>query len=66
MSPAVSVIIGLALIVFLWGIIKYMRASGDEKEMIEGRNMMIYGIIGLFVMVSVLSLTEVFRKTFGI
>ena len=48
------VIAGLALLVFFWGLTKFiMNVSGDEKAVSEGKNLMIWGIIALFVMVSI-------------
>ena len=48
----IPIIIGLALIVFLWGILLYVISKGqDDKD--KARGFMIYGILGLFVMVSV-------------
>src|SRR3989344_2928341 len=43
----------LATAVFLWGIIKYLTAGGDEEKSKEARSMIIWGIIFLAVMVAV-------------
>ena len=53
MRPLVSVIIGLALIYFLWGLVKFISASGDESEVTKGKEAMLWGIIALFVMISI-------------
>lgn len=42
----------LATVVFLYGVVKYVLANGDEKQLASGRSFMIYGLIGLFVMVA--------------
>jgi len=49
----VSIIIGLALVFFLWGVAKFILNSDDPKKVAEGKQVMIWGIIALFVMVSV-------------
>lgn len=49
----------LATIVFLWGVILYITAGGDEEKRKEGRNYIIYGLIGLFVMVAVWGIVNV-------
>jgi type III secretory pathway component EscT len=50
---ALPVLVAIALAVFFWGIIKYLRNAGDPKAAQEGKSIMIYGIIALFVMVSI-------------
>ena len=61
----VPIIIAIALVVFLWGIISYITAGDDPKKKAAARGYMIYGIIGLFVMVSVWGLVRILQSTFG-
>ncbi|HEY4524405.1 MAG TPA: pilin [Candidatus Paceibacterota bacterium] len=63
-NPLVGLILTLALVYFLWGIVKYLQSVGDETKRQEGIKMMTYGIIALFVMVSVWGLVNVLKKTF--
>ena len=62
----IPLIIGLAVVYFLWGVLKYVTAGGDEESKGAGRDMMIYGIIALFVMVSVWGLVGVLKGTFNL
>jgi hypothetical protein len=39
---------GLALLFFLWGIVKYIFAQGNETAKVDGKNIMLWGLIGLF------------------
>src|SRR3989344_4902770 len=50
---AIPVIAGLALLVFFKGLAAFIAKSGDEKSHAEGRNLMVWGLVALFVMVSV-------------
>jgi hypothetical protein len=43
----------VATFVFLWGVVRYIAAGGDEDKVGEARNMIIWGIIFLAVMVAV-------------
>lgn len=54
----VPIVIGLALIVFLWGVLSYVISGNDENKK-NAKIFMIYGIIGLFVMVSVWGLVTI-------
>ena len=50
---ALPVIIGLAFLVFFWGLVKFIfRIGGDEKAVGEGKKLMEWGLIALFIMVS--------------
>ena len=50
---ALPVIFGLAFLVFLWGLAKFIfRIGGDEKAVGEGKSLMVWGLIALFVMMS--------------
>jgi len=60
------IIIALALLYFLWGVLRYMMASGDEGKRKEAQSVMLFGIIALFVMVSVWGLVSFLASTLGI
>lgn len=59
----VPVLIGIAVILFLIGVIRYITAGEEPEKRTAGRNMMIYGIIGLFVMISVWGLVNILGGT---
>lgn len=63
-NPVILLIMGLALIFFLWGLAKFIYKSGDEKSEDEGKQIMIWGITALFVMLSVWGIVELFQYTF--
>ena len=63
-SIIIPLIVGIAGIYFMVGVIKYVT-SGDSEEGRKGaRNMMIWGIIALFVMISVWGLVNILIDTF--
>ncbi|MDZ4225935.1 MAG: hypothetical protein U1C66_00390 [Patescibacteria group bacterium] len=54
---ALPVIAGLALLVFIWGLVKFVfRVGGDEKVVEEGKKLMIWGLIALFILVSFIAI----------
>ncbi len=59
-------VIGLAVLFFIWGLIKYITAGGDEGSRKEAINTIIWGIVVLFVMVSVWGLVNILVNTFGL
>lgn len=66
LKALLPVIIGVAVIVLMVGIIRYITAGEDEEKRTKARGLMIYGIIGLFVMVSVWGLVAFLGSAFGI
>ncbi len=48
---SIEVLIGAAVVVFFFGIIQYVIAQGDEKKLADGRRYMMYGIVGLSIMI---------------
>jgi hypothetical protein len=66
MNKVVPILIGLAIIAFLFGVLRFVFNAGKEDKRAEGRNFMIYGLIGIVVMVSVWGLVTFVQSTFGL
>ncbi len=66
LNPLIGLLIGAALVFFLYGVFTYINAGGDSGKVAEGSKMMLYGIIALFVMVSVWGLVSIVANTLGI
>ena len=64
LSQAVILLIALAVVFFLYGILKYIGSGDDEESRGKSKNVMIYGIIGLFVMVSFWGIVNILINTF--
>ncbi len=56
----------IAVAIFLWGIVKYITAAGDAEKAADARGYIIYGLIGLFVMVAFWGIIKVVSGTFGV
>lgn len=57
----VPVLIAIAFVTFLWGVYKYFILPDGERE--EGRQFIMYGIIGFVIIVSVWGLVNMVRVT---
>ena len=64
--PVVSLLMGIALLVFLWGVFVYIRDAESDEAQQTGKRHMMFGIIGLVIMVSAVAILEVAKATFGI
>lgn len=51
-NQVIPMLLALAVLVFLWGIVKFIANAGDEEARAGGVRHMVGGMIGLFVMVA--------------
>jgi Type IV secretion system pilin len=63
---ALPIVVGLALLAFFWGLVKYIFAQGDETAKADGKKIMLWGLVALFVMVSVWGLVKFIGTSLGI
>ncbi len=66
LTSLVPIAIGLAVVLFLFGVVKYVAAGDDEAGRSSGRQLMLWGIVALFVMVSVWGLVSLLGTTVGV
>ncbi len=65
-NPLIPVLIGIGLIVFFWGIIQFVLNADSEEKRTTGKQHMIWGIIGMFIMVSVWGIIYLLQDFFGV
>lgn len=56
--------ISIALVTFLAGVIKFVKAGDNEEARQAGRQVMIYGIVVLFVMMSFWGIVKLLTTSF--
>ncbi len=61
----IPVLITLGVIYFIWGVIQYMIGDSEEAKT-KGRDTILYGIIGLTVIIAMWGLVFLFQNTFGL
>ena len=62
----IPLVIIIGLLFFIWGLVQFIAASGDEAAKDEGKRKMIWGIVALFVIVAVWGLVEIVAGLFGV
>jgi len=65
LDTVIPILVVLGVVYFIWGVISYV-ISDDEEAKKKGRDRMIYGIIGLVVIVAMWGLVGIVRNTFGL
>ena len=64
---AVPVLFAVSFIVFLYGIAQaYIFSHGEPEKVAQGHKLLLWGLIGFVVMVSLWGLVNVVTNTFGL
>lgn len=65
-NTLLAILVALALLYFMWGLARMIfRVAGDEGAIEEGKRTMLWGIVALFVMVSVWGIVNFLADSFG-
>jgi len=65
LNPFIGFLFVLASILFMFGLVRFYIA-GEAKDREQGKRHMIYGILGMFIMLSVFGIMRLIIGTFGI
>lgn len=63
--PIINVLLIVATLVFIFGVIEYVLHADNEEGRITGRRHMMYGVIGLAIMISAVGIVGVFQTFWG-
>lgn len=64
--PLITFMMALALLVFLYGAFEYVKGAASDSDRATGQRHLLYGTIGLLVMLSALSLLTIAAGTFNL
>ena len=66
-SVLVPVLFAIAFVVFLYGVARaYIFSRGDAEEVKKGHTLILWGLIGFAVMISIWGLVNIVANTFGL
>ena len=65
LNALIGLFITLAIVAFFWGVIKYLFNMGTEAAK-EGIQIMLWGVIAIFVMVSIWGIIRLLQATFRV
>lgn len=51
----------VAVLAFFWGLVRYIYYAGDVKGRKKGRDTIVWGLIGLFVVVALAGILEILK-----
>ncbi len=56
-------LIDLSVFIMIWGIFRYLIASGDKERLTKAKDVIVYGLIGIVVMYSIVGIINVLLTT---
>lgn len=66
LDAVIPFLVGLAVMLIIYGILSFISHAADEEKRTEAKNFIIWGIIGIFVMVSVWGFVNILVYTFNL
>lgn len=66
LDPAMRVVFTLGLFLFLWGLVEFLWHLRNGEVDRDGKNHMIWGLVGMLIMVSVYGIIALIVNTFDL
>ncbi len=65
-NPLILFLFALAIVYFLYGVLEFIMNQENEEAKTKGKSHMLWGIIGITIMVGVWTLLSIILSTLGI
>ena len=65
-TPAILVIFACGFFLFVYGLVEFLIKLNEGGDNAEGKQHMVWGIVGMLIMVSVYGILALVTNTFGI
>ncbi|HSE35560.1 MAG TPA: hypothetical protein VLB83_05585 [Candidatus Paceibacterota bacterium] len=65
LNPIIAIMFALATVYFIWGVVQYIWNPESDEAREKGRSVMIYGIIGMTIMMSVFAIMKFVISSIG-
>lgn len=66
LNPLIGLVFAVATIVFIYGLVEFIRSETADKAREAGKKKILYGLLGMFIMFSAYGLIHLILGTFGI
>jgi uncharacterized membrane protein YidH (DUF202 family) len=66
LTPIIYLLFALAMIYFLWGVFEFVKNADSAEKRADGYKHMIWGIIGIFIMVSAKGIINLILSSIGL
>jgi len=65
-NPLLLLLFAVAFLYFMWGMATFVWKSDSDEGRTTGIKHMLWGVIGMFIMVAVWGIINIIKSTFGI
>lgn len=65
-NPIILLLSAVAFVVFVWGLFQFIRKAGDETARTEGKQAILWGLIGLVIIFGAYGIINVALGTFNL
>jgi uncharacterized membrane protein YidH (DUF202 family) len=65
-NPIIYLLFALAILIFLYGVFEFLLNQANEEKKTTGKSHMIWGIIGITIMLGVWSIMGLITRTLGV
>ena len=65
-NPIIILLFGLAVVYFLYGVFEFISNQENEEKKTTGKSHMIWGIVGIVIMMGVFTILNMIINTFNI
>ncbi|MCX6751652.1 MAG: hypothetical protein NT161_02715 [Candidatus Nomurabacteria bacterium] len=65
-NPLIILLFALAVVYFLYGVFEFISNSENEEKKTTGKSHMIWGVVGIVIMMGVFTILSIIMKTFNI
>ena len=65
-NTIVPFLVGLAVLIIIWGVFNYISGAGDEERQGQAKQCIVWGVVGVFIMLSVWALVNVLVNSFDL
>lgn len=65
-DPAILIVFAAGFFLFIWGLVEFLVAINQGGDTGEGKRHMVWGIVGMLIMVSVYGIIALLDNTFGL
>lgn len=66
LNIVIVIMFALVIIYFIWGVVQYLTAGGDEEKLKNGKQHMLWGIIGIAIVGAIWGIASFIWDYFGI
>lgn len=66
LNIVIKILMTMALVVFIWGIVRFIAAAGNIMEVKKAKGIMTYGIIALAILATMTGIIAFLQAYFGI